>query len=86
MRHSCKYLHPVVHRFKGTDSTFGEFPERMQHVLSETIRNIHVESVVFPAYEVLPSVIAIGSPVKSCFIPFRLRANWSVFPIIASTL
>lgn len=24
----------------------------MQHVLSETINNVHVESVVFPAYEV----------------------------------
>lgn len=38
--------------FKGTDSTFATFPERMQHVLSETISNVHVESVVFPAYEV----------------------------------
>ncbi|GJE84998.1 hypothetical protein PsYK624_010750 [Phanerochaete sordida] len=40
-----------IHGFKGTDSTFGEFPERLQHVLSETISNVHVESVVFPAYE-----------------------------------
>ena len=39
-------------RFKGTDSTFGSFPERLQHTLSETIENVKVESVVFPAYEV----------------------------------
>ncbi|EKM59798.1 uncharacterized protein PHACADRAFT_206021 [Phanerochaete carnosa HHB-10118-sp] len=40
-----------IHGFKGTDSTFAQFPERLQHVLSETIQNAHVESVVFPAYE-----------------------------------
>ena len=38
--------------FKGTDSTFGEFPQRLQHMLAESIENTVVESVVFPAYEV----------------------------------
>lgn len=38
--------------FKGTDSTFGQFPERLRHVLAETISGIVVESIVFPAYEV----------------------------------
>ncbi|PIL36979.1 hypothetical protein GSI_00671 [Ganoderma sinense ZZ0214-1] len=40
-----------IHGFKGTDSTFGEFPQRLQHILSESIDNTVVESVVFPAYE-----------------------------------
>ena len=39
-------------RFKGTDSTFGKFPERLQHTLSTTLPNIYVESTLFPAYEV----------------------------------
>ena len=39
-------------RFRGTDSTFGEFPERLKHVLSQTITDLIVECVVFPAYEV----------------------------------
>lgn len=39
-------------RFKGTDSTFGGFPERLQHILSETIEHSKVECIVFPAYEV----------------------------------
>lgn len=39
-------------RFKGTDSTFSSFPERLKHLVSETISNIVVESIVFPAYEV----------------------------------
>ncbi|CCM04049.1 uncharacterized protein FIBRA_06208 [Fibroporia radiculosa] len=40
-----------IHGFKGTDSTFAAFPERLQHILSETIQNVLVECVVFPAYE-----------------------------------
>ncbi|KAI0952251.1 hypothetical protein AcW1_004408 [Taiwanofungus camphoratus] len=40
-----------IHGFKGTDTTFAGFPERLQHILSETISNVRVESVVFPAYE-----------------------------------
>lgn len=41
-----------VHGFKGTDETFGGFPERLQHILSETISEVAVECLVFPAYEV----------------------------------
>ncbi|VDC04083.1 unnamed protein product [Peniophora sp. CBMAI 1063] len=40
-----------VHGFKGTDTTFGSFPSRLTHVLSETIDNVRVESIIFPAYE-----------------------------------
>ncbi|KAI0082476.1 hypothetical protein K474DRAFT_1655250 [Panus rudis PR-1116 ss-1] len=40
-----------IHGFKGTDDTFGEFPERLRHILAETIPHVTVESVVFPAYE-----------------------------------
>ncbi|KAF5363415.1 hypothetical protein D9756_000382 [Leucocoprinus leucothites] len=40
-----------IHGFKGGDNTFKEFPQRLQHVLSESVDNICVESIVFPAYE-----------------------------------
>ncbi|KAI0824754.1 hypothetical protein BC628DRAFT_1321807 [Trametes gibbosa] len=40
-----------IHGFKGTDSTFAEFPQRLQHILTETLANTTVESIVFPAYE-----------------------------------
>ncbi|KDQ64254.1 hypothetical protein JAAARDRAFT_118213 [Jaapia argillacea MUCL 33604] len=40
-----------IHGFKGTDSSFGGFPARLQHILSETIKNVTVECIVFPAYE-----------------------------------
>ncbi|KAG6833916.1 hypothetical protein H0H87_007927 [Tephrocybe sp. NHM501043] len=40
-----------VHGFKGDDQTFGDFPERLQHMLVESIANVAVECVVFPAYE-----------------------------------
>ncbi|KAI0751583.1 hypothetical protein C8Q80DRAFT_1158122 [Daedaleopsis nitida] len=40
-----------IHGFKGTDSTFGEFPQRLRHVLTETLPNTTVEDVIFPAYE-----------------------------------
>lgn len=45
----------LLHRFKGTESTFGHFPERLRHILSETVANVVVESVVFPSYEASPS-------------------------------
>ncbi|KAF8497348.1 hypothetical protein JB92DRAFT_2745657 [Gautieria morchelliformis] len=40
-----------IHGFKGTDETFGDFPERLRHLLTETIENVAVECIVFPAYE-----------------------------------
>ncbi|KAF8592227.1 hypothetical protein K439DRAFT_1626236 [Ramaria rubella] len=40
-----------IHGFKGTDETFGGFPDRLRHILTETIDNIAVECIVFPAYE-----------------------------------
>ena len=41
-----------IHGFKGTDTTFEEFPQRLQHLLTQTVPNLTVESLVFPAYEV----------------------------------
>ena len=41
-----------IHGFQGTDETFKEFPQRLKHMLSETIPDVTVESNVFPAYEV----------------------------------
>lgn len=46
-----------IHGFKGTDESFCEFPQRLQHLLSETLDNATVESIVFPAYEVRLSVL-----------------------------
>ncbi|KAG8937076.1 hypothetical protein FRC02_006276 [Tulasnella sp. 418] len=40
-----------IHGFKGTDSTFGDFPRRLQHILDESISHIKTECIVFPAYE-----------------------------------
>ncbi|KAG5341942.1 hypothetical protein C0989_006785 [Termitomyces sp. Mn162] len=40
-----------VHGFKGDDRTFGDFPDRLQHILAESTSNLTVESIVFPAYE-----------------------------------
>ncbi|KAF9247360.1 hypothetical protein BU15DRAFT_38777 [Melanogaster broomeanus] len=40
-----------IHGFKGTDSTFENFPSRLQHILSESMSDVPVECVVFPAYE-----------------------------------
>jgi hypothetical protein len=39
-------------RFKGDNDTFGDFPSRLQHILSHTITHVNVECVVFPVYEV----------------------------------
>ncbi|KAG9317470.1 hypothetical protein JVU11DRAFT_1672 [Chiua virens] len=41
-----------IHGFKGTESTFENFPSRLRHVLSESEGGLSVECVVFPAYEV----------------------------------
>jgi hypothetical protein len=49
-----------IHGFKGTDETFAKFPERLEHVLSETLPHVKVESLIFPAYEV-----CLFSPPKS---------------------
>lgn len=38
--------------FKGDDTTFGDFPSRLQHILSETVQGTVIESIVFPAYDV----------------------------------
>ncbi|KAI0284299.1 hypothetical protein BGY98DRAFT_948864 [Russula aff. rugulosa BPL654] len=40
-----------IHGFKGDDTTFGDFPLRLQHILSESAQGMVIESIVFPAYE-----------------------------------
>ncbi|KAI0251326.1 hypothetical protein BJV78DRAFT_1212497 [Lactifluus subvellereus] len=40
-----------IHGFKGDDTTFGNFPSRLQHILSETVQDTIIESIVFPAYQ-----------------------------------
>ncbi|KIK70196.1 hypothetical protein GYMLUDRAFT_187881 [Collybiopsis luxurians FD-317 M1] len=40
-----------IHGFKGDNDTFAKFPQRLQHILTETVPNSTVECVVFPVYE-----------------------------------
>ncbi|CAG9993923.1 unnamed protein product [Clonostachys byssicola] len=40
-----------IHGFKGTDNTFKEFPEHLQHHVGKQLPDHHVESVVYPKYE-----------------------------------
>lgn len=41
-----------IHGFKGTDDTFEQFPQRIHHLLAESLTNVSVECIIFPAYEV----------------------------------
>lgn len=41
--------------------TFADFPGRLQHVLSETIENVAVECIVFPAYETKGELVSAGN-------------------------
>jgi hypothetical protein len=40
-----------IHGFKGTDTTFGEFPARLQHVLAESVPNASVGTIEDSAAE-----------------------------------
>jgi len=51
--------HSVHLRFKGTDSTFVNFPARLQHVLSETVDNVVAECIVFPSYETKGELVCL---------------------------
>lgn len=41
----------LYHRFKGTDVTFEEFPDRIKHLVQATLPKVKVRSEVFPVYE-----------------------------------
>ena len=41
-----------IHGFKGTNSTFEEFPSRLENILTGSLPGIKAECIVFPAYEV----------------------------------
>lgn len=41
-----------IHGFKGTDQTFQQFPQRLEHILSGMLPHVTIESIVFPSYEV----------------------------------
>ncbi|TFK71817.1 hypothetical protein BDN72DRAFT_887503 [Pluteus cervinus] len=40
-----------IHGFKGNSQSFSNFPDRLQHDLTKTLRRVKVECVVYPAYE-----------------------------------
>jgi hypothetical protein len=44
-------LHSHSARFKGTDVTFEEFPDRIKHLVKATLPKVVVKSEVFPVYE-----------------------------------
>ncbi|KAH8830428.1 hypothetical protein DL96DRAFT_1707253 [Flagelloscypha sp. PMI_526] len=48
---AVKVMLVFVHGFKGNDSTFAQFPQRLQNMLSESSPEYTFESIVFPAYE-----------------------------------
>lgn len=56
-----------IHGFKGDDQSFNAFPQRIQHILSESLADTTIESIVFPAWEarifVFFRVLCILNPV-----------------------
>ncbi|PPQ65935.1 hypothetical protein CVT26_010697 [Gymnopilus dilepis] len=40
-----------IHGFKGDNATFGDFPQRLEHLLTEVIPHVKPQCVVFPVYE-----------------------------------
>lgn len=64
-----------IHGFKGTDSSFAEFPQRLEHILTETLPDLKAESIVFPAYEVC-AYFHVSS--MYLFHSFRPKENWFV--------
>ena len=39
-------------RFKGSESaTFGDFPSRLAHIVSQTLTNLQVKSIIYPTYD-----------------------------------
>ncbi|PFH51273.1 hypothetical protein AMATHDRAFT_191560 [Amanita thiersii Skay4041] len=40
-----------IHGFKGNDETFDQFPERLRHMLAQSLSFFAIECTVFPAYE-----------------------------------
>ena len=40
-----------IHGFKGNDRTFNAFPQRLQHILSESLSDTTIECITFPAWE-----------------------------------
>jgi hypothetical protein len=67
-----------IHGFKGTDSTFGEFPNRLENVLGGTVPGLKAECIVFPAYEVSGEPSTMQSARRPELHLNRPRANWSV--------
>jgi hypothetical protein len=40
-----------IHGFKGDDQSFQAFPQRLQHILSESLSDTTIECITFPAWE-----------------------------------
>jgi hypothetical protein len=62
-------------RFKGADTTFREFPGRLENILSKSLQDFTVECIIFPAYEVGHQTTATYRGVLTRAY-FRPRANW----------
>ena len=62
-------------RFKGTDTTFVDFPARLQHVLSESIDNVVVECTIFPAYETKGELVSLVHYIDSTLIKNRRKPS-----------
>lgn len=67
-----------IHGFKGTESTFGEFPSLLGNALSESIPGVKAECIVFPAYEVRWEIFCGLYSINPLFLLNRPRESWSV--------
>jgi pimeloyl-ACP methyl ester carboxylesterase len=51
MSSSVKLLLIFIHGFRGDDTTFGSFPERLRHVITNSIPSVDVDALVYPKYD-----------------------------------
>ncbi|KAF8631606.1 hypothetical protein AX15_002353 [Amanita polypyramis BW_CC] len=50
--HNTSFLLVIfIHGFKGDDKTFDTFPQRIHHILSESLLDTAIECIVFPSWE-----------------------------------
>lgn len=55
-----------LHGFKGGADTFGEFPARVQHILSQAQPRVEVQAVVYPPYDTRGELVTAG---EDCCCP-----------------
>jgi len=67
-----------IHGFRGTNSTFHEFPDRLKEMLSESIDNVVIDPIVFPKHNTkgrLTSVVKSFSNWLKKLVPEKEAAH-----------